>query len=77
MTHPLPAPLAESLSAYSAALEKEHLRLKTRERSALKMLKAYEDAGGKGMGEIAARYAEVVEEIERVKGEIERLSKGS
>ncbi|KAF2803513.1 uncharacterized protein BDZ99DRAFT_453183 [Mytilinidion resinicola] len=76
LTHPLPAPLAESLQEYSAAMEKEHMRLKTRERAALKMLKAYEDAGAKGMAEIAERFAEVGREVERVRGEIERLEQG-
>ncbi|KAF2497378.1 hypothetical protein BU16DRAFT_605713 [Lophium mytilinum] len=76
LTHPLPTPLVESLKEYSAALEKEQLRLKTRERAALKMLKAYEDAGGKGMAEIAGRFAEVGREMERVREEIERLESG-
>jgi hypothetical protein len=73
LTHPLPPPLLEALGAYAAALEKEQLRLKTRERSAVKMLRAYEEAGGKGMREIAARFSEVQAQVERVKGEIGRL----
>ena len=47
--------------------------LRTREQAAEKTLQQYERAGGKGMLEIAGRYAQLTEEIERVKDEIARL----
>ena len=72
-THPPPPALTSALKSYNAHLLSLQAGLRTREQAAEKTLQQYERAGGKGMLEIAGRYAQLTEEIERVKDEIARL----
>ncbi|OCL07932.1 hypothetical protein AOQ84DRAFT_408011 [Glonium stellatum] len=72
-THPPPPALVAALKSYNTHLLSLQAGLRAREQAAEKTLQQYERAGGKGMLEIAARYAQLTEEIERVNDEIARL----
>lgn len=68
-----------SLSRYRNHLHDTRFRLEERQHNALRELAAYEaadDEGGKGSGamlEISRSYGALVEEVEAVREEIERL----
>lgn len=64
--------LKRALEAYAAHLRRTRNDLAAQERNAETRLKDYEGAG-KGMQDIAKRYAELTTEMEEVKEEIARL----
>ena len=71
-TQPVDKELSLALEEYMSHLETTKEGLQSREKATKEILQRYE-AAGPGMKEIAARYAKICEEIEDVKGEIQRL----